>query len=53
MTAPVKIYDLFLQFGLGESSALAVIFLTVALVLFIALRQIAGGIGRKRDRRPS
>ncbi len=52
MTAPVKIYDLFLQFGLGESSALAVIFLTVALVLFIALRQIAGSLGTKRGRRP-
>ncbi|MDA8426770.1 MAG: ABC transporter permease [Treponema sp.] len=53
MTAPVKIYDLFLQFGLGESSALAVIFLTVALVLFIVLRQIAGSLGTKRGRSPS
>ena len=45
MTAPVKIYDLFLQSGLDESSALAVIFLTVTLILFVVLRQLARGIG--------
>jgi molybdate/tungstate transport system permease protein len=43
MTAPVKIYDLFLQFGLGDSSAMAVLFLTVALALFILLRYLAYG----------
>ena len=41
MTAPVKIYDLFLQSGLDESSAMAVIFMTIALALFIALRWVA------------
>jgi molybdate/tungstate transport system permease protein len=43
MTAPVKIYDLFLQFGLSDSSAMAVLFLTVALFLFILLRHLAYG----------
>jgi molybdate/tungstate transport system permease protein len=43
MTAPVKIYELFLQFGLGDSSAMAVLFLTVALGLFILLRHLAYG----------
>lgn len=43
MTAPVKIYELFLQFGLGDSSAMAVLFLTVALALFILLRYLAYG----------
>jgi molybdate/tungstate transport system permease protein len=43
MTAPVKIYELFLQFGLGDSSAMAVLFLTVALALFILLRHLAYG----------
>ncbi len=38
MTAPVKIYDLFLQGGLGDSAAAAVIFLSVALVMFVALK---------------
>ena len=41
MTAPVKIYDLFLQSGLDESSAVAVIFMSIALALFIALRWLA------------
>lgn len=41
MTAPVKIYDLFLQTGLTDSSAMAVLFLTVALALFILLRYFA------------
>jgi molybdate/tungstate transport system permease protein len=45
MTAPVKIYDLFLQSGLGDSSAMAVLFLTVVLILFIILRQLARGLG--------
>jgi molybdate/tungstate transport system permease protein len=40
MTAPVKIYDLFLQFGLSESSAMAALFLTVTLSLFIFFRYL-------------
>jgi molybdate/tungstate transport system permease protein len=43
MTAPVKIYDLFLQFGLQDSSAVAVLFLAVALTLFILFRYLAYG----------
>ncbi|MEJ2658361.1 MAG: ABC transporter permease [Desulfobacterales bacterium] len=50
MTAPVKIYDLFLQTGLRESTAMAVLFLTIALILFIILRQLARGIGYQKDR---
>ena len=50
MTAPVKIYDLFLQSGLGDSSAMAVLFLTVALLLFIILRQLARGFGNRADK---
>ncbi|OIQ92580.1 molybdenum transport system permease protein ModB [mine drainage metagenome] len=38
MTAPVKIYDLFLQFGLGDSSAMAALFLAVTLSLFVLFR---------------
>jgi molybdate/tungstate transport system permease protein len=49
MTAPVKIYDLFLQSGLEESSAAAVLFLTVVLALFILFRQAARGFGPARD----
>ena len=47
MTAPVKIYDLFLQTGLSDSSAMAVLFLTIALILFIILRQFARSLGYK------
>ena len=38
MTAPVKIYDMFLQFGLGDSSAMAALFLAVTLSLFVLFR---------------
>jgi len=38
MTAPVKIYDLFLQGGLDSSTAGAVLLLTVALGSFLVLR---------------
>lgn len=38
MTAPVKIYDMFLQFGLADSSAMAALFLAVTLSLFILFR---------------
>ena len=43
MTAPVKIYDLFMQFGLDDSSALAVVFLVVSLTLFILFRSLSRG----------
>jgi len=41
MTAPVKIYELFLQNGLDESSAMALLLLVVSLALFILLRSVA------------
>jgi molybdate/tungstate transport system permease protein len=40
MTAPVKIYDLFLQSGLGDSSAMAAIYLAITLSLFVAARYL-------------
>lgn len=42
MTAPVKIYDLYLQTGLRDSSAAAVLLLIVTLSTFLVLRAIAG-----------
>ena len=49
MTAPVKIYDLFMQAGLDDSSAMAVLFLAVSLTLFILFRYLAHG--RRSTRR--
>ena len=40
MTAPVKIYDMFLQFGLVDSSAMAALFLAVTLSLFVLFRTL-------------
>jgi molybdate/tungstate transport system permease protein len=40
MTAPVKIYDLFLQGGLRLSAAAATLLLAVVLAIFIALRAL-------------
>jgi molybdate/tungstate transport system permease protein len=44
MTAPVKIYELFLESGLDESAAMALLLLIVSLALFILFR----GIARRR-----
>lgn len=41
MTAPVRIYDLFLQSGLRQSVAASVLFLLVVLALFWGLRLLA------------
>jgi molybdate/tungstate transport system permease protein len=41
ITAPVKIYDLFLQFGLGESSAMSALFLMVTLSTFLVFWYLA------------
>jgi molybdate/tungstate transport system permease protein len=43
MTAPVKIYELFLRFGLNEAAAAAVLLLGLSLALFILFRQFAYG----------
>jgi molybdate/tungstate transport system permease protein len=41
MTAPVKIYELFLRFGLEQSASAAVLLLIVSLSLFVLLRTLA------------
>ena len=51
MTAPVKIYELFLRFGLDQAAGAAVLLLIVSLGLFILLRMIAHGRGPVRDNR--
>ncbi len=42
-TAPVEIYNLFLQSGLTQSAAAAVVLLVVALATFLVLRTLASG----------
>jgi molybdate/tungstate transport system permease protein len=48
MTAPVKIYELFLRFGLNEAAAAAVLLLALSLALFILFRQFAYSAGVAR-----
>jgi molybdate/tungstate transport system permease protein len=43
MTAPVKIYELFLGFGLDQAASAAVLLLVVSLALFLLLRALARG----------
>ena len=43
MTAPVKIYELFIRFGLDEATGMALLLLVVSLVLFLILRGFAYG----------
>lgn len=43
MTAPIKVYELFLRFGLDEAAAMAVLLLIVCLALFVLLRRLAYG----------
>ncbi|MDE2572359.1 MAG: ABC transporter permease [bacterium] len=50
MTAPVKIYDLFVQQGLTASAGAAVLFLTIVLTLFIALRTLLHPRDARRGR---
>jgi molybdate/tungstate transport system permease protein len=40
LTAPVEIYNLFLSFGLGKASAMAVLFLLVVLSIFLVFRYL-------------
>ena len=42
-TAPVQIYNLFLQSGLTQSASAAVLLLIVALATFLVLRTLASG----------
>jgi molybdate/tungstate transport system permease protein len=41
MTAPVKVYELFVRFGLDQASAAAVLLLAVSLALFLVLRALS------------
>lgn len=43
MSAPVKIYELFLRSGLGEAAAMATLLLVVSLVLLVLFRSLARG----------
>jgi molybdate/tungstate transport system permease protein len=54
VTAPVEVYNLFLQSGLTESAAAAVLLLFVSLATFLVLRTLASGwlfAGADRERR--
>ena len=49
-TAPVKIYELYLESGLARSSAAAVLLMAVSLSSFVLLRYLASGAsGRTKD----
>jgi len=53
-TAPVEVYNLFLQSGLTESASAAVLLLFVSLATFLVLRTLASGwlfAGADRERR--
>ncbi len=41
MTAPVKIYELFLRFGLDQAASASVLLLVVSLALFLILRAVS------------
>jgi molybdate/tungstate transport system permease protein len=51
MTAPVKIYELFLRFGLDQAAGAAVLLLIVSLSLFAALRMLALSGAAPRENR--
>ena len=54
VTAPVEVYNLFLQSGLAESASAAVLLLFVSLATFLVLRTLASGwlfAGADRERR--
>lgn len=53
VTAPVEVYNLFLQSGLAESASAAVLLLLVSLAAFLVLRTLASGwlfAGADRER---
>ena len=54
VTAPIEVYNLFLQSGLTESASAAVLLLFVSLATFLVLRTLASGwlfAGPDRERR--
>ncbi|MGC1715077.1 MAG: ABC transporter permease, partial [Xanthobacteraceae bacterium] len=50
MTAPVKIYELFLRFGLDQAASAAVLLLFVSLALFLLLRALSRGAPERESR---
>ena len=50
MTAPVKIYELFLRFGLDQAASAAVLLLFVSLALFLLLRALSRGVAERENR---
>jgi molybdate/tungstate transport system permease protein len=50
MTAPVKVYELFLRFGLDQASAAAVLLLAVSLALFLILRALTRATPARENR---
>jgi molybdate/tungstate transport system permease protein len=50
MTAPVKVYELFLRFGLEQASAAAVLMLAVSLALFLVLRALTRAAPARQNR---
>jgi len=50
MTAPVKIYELFLRFGLDQAAGAAVLLLVVSLGLFLVLRALSRGAPERENR---
>ena len=50
MTAPVKIYELFLRFGFDQAASAAVLLLVVSLGLFLVLRALSRGAPERENR---
>jgi molybdate/tungstate transport system permease protein len=50
MTAPIKIYELFLRFGLDQAASASVLLLVVSLALFLLLRAVARGKPSRESR---
>lgn len=50
MTASVKIYELFLRFGLDQAASAAVLLLVISLALFLLLRTLARGAPPRDNR---
>jgi molybdate/tungstate transport system permease protein len=50
MTAPVKIYELFLRFGLDQAAGAAVLLLIVSLGLFLILRALSRSTPERENR---
>ncbi|MGB6509557.1 MAG: ABC transporter permease [Xanthobacteraceae bacterium] len=50
MTAPVKIYELFLRFGLDQAASAAALLLFVSLALFLLLRALSRGAPERESR---